>query len=115
MYRLVLKGKAPSLNEWLSGTHWRKKAASKKEWEETIFWALKEAKLPKLSPPITINATIFNRRPKDTDNQIIIVKFLCDALVKGGYLESDDYRHIPTIILNSKKGTEDKTVILLQN
>ncbi len=115
MLRVEIGGLPPSLNQWLSGTHWRTKAREKKEWEATFHWAFVAAKLPKpLKWPVTLDVTQFSKRIRDCDNAVISAKFAGDALVAGGWLPNDTPEYIACVILRSAKGKENKSVILIQ-
>lgn len=115
MWRLEVPGKPPSLNKFYAGVHWtaRKKAAD--EWHSIFYYALKGLKgLPKkLSGPVTVNVTQFCKgRPRDADNTVVACKFFLDALKMGKWIEDDDYTVIPSVTLNTRKGKEDKIVII---
>lgn len=115
MYRVEVPGLPPSLNKWLSGTHWRTKAREKIEWEGAFLWALREARIPKpLKWPVTLDVTQFSTRIRDCDNAVISAKFAGDALVAGGWLPNDTPEYIACVVLRSAKGKENKTVMVIQ-
>lgn len=116
MHRVELEGRIPTLNSWLSGTHWRTKHKEKKEWQDRFLLAFLEAKLPKkLSYPITLSVTMYCKsKVRDVDNAVLAGKFCADALVANGYLEDDSPKYISSMILTTHKGVLDKTVIIIQ-
>lgn len=115
MYRLEIEGKPPSSNKYYAGVHYRIRKDDADLWHTLFLNALKGHKtLPKpLKTPITINTTLFSKRPYDSDNVSLTNKFFQDSLVSGGWIKDDDYKTIPTVILNSRKGDKDKIVILI--
>lgn len=115
MYRIEIAGIPPTLNTWLSGTHWRTKAAQKVEWEELFAWAFVQAKLPKkLQTPITLNVTQFCKgKVRDVDNTVLAAKFCADALKSSGRIPDDSPEYVKTLILTSEKGKENKTVVII--
>src|SRR3990167_7495606 len=115
MYQIILKGSPPSLNQWYAGVHWSKRKAVANEWHGLFRAAFQEANLPKpIKTPITLNVTQFTKgRLKDADNVVVAAKLCGDALRLYRYIADDTPEHIPCVILQSKKGTDDKLVVLL--
>ncbi len=117
MIRFEVKTKHPSLNEWLSGTHWRKKAADKIRFEEEILWELKAQSFPRLRKCVQINVTAFRSRTLDVDNVALSAKFFADALRMGGYIKNDTPEFIKSVTLQSQKINtkihEEKVVYLI--
>lgn len=116
MYRISVPALPPSLNQMYSGTHWGRRKAMVEEWHQFFWIAFKQAGLPKaLKCPITLSVTEFSKRVvRDADNAVVAAKLCGDALKKFGYIEDDGPKYIETVILNTKKGEEDETVILIQ-
>src|SRR3990167_1163933 len=117
MYRIEVKGRMPSLNEWLSGTHWRKKNDDKKMLQEILLLEFKIANLPKhLKSPITFSVSEMTKHTRDADNAVLGAKFCAYALVMGGYLPDDNPKYVPTVILHWEKAKkEEKIVYLISN
>jgi len=115
MYRLEADGLAPSLNAFYAGMHWSKRKRIVDEWH-TIFWAsMVESKLPKpLKTPITVSVTQFCKRLRDVDNAVISAKFCLDTLKEHGYIPDDSPQYVERVILECKKGKENKTIIVIQ-
>ena len=116
MFRIEVEGRVPTLNTWLSGTHWRVKARQKKEWQE-LFWAgFIDAKLPKkLDTPIILNVTQFCKSiVRDVDNAVLSGKFCLDALKEYGYIPDDSPKYVSQMTLTTKKGKRDKSVVIIQ-
>lgn len=113
MYRLEIIGKVPSLNTIYGGTHWSKRKELCDQWHSVIGYACKVAKLPRTLPtPITLSVTQFCKgRVLDSDNAVLIAKWACDTLKEMGYIPEDSPAYVPTVILNARKGKEDKVVI----
>lgn len=116
MTRIEVGEIPPSLNKYYSGLHWTKRKAITDEWHLLFLAAFRKAKLPKpLAYPITLHVVEFCKRLRDSDAAVMASKFCGDALVKYGYLPDDNPNYIRSVILQSRKGKEDKTVILILN
>jgi len=114
MYKIEIKTRHPSLNEWLSGNSWFKKGSDKKKYQAEILWELKAQKLPrKLKTPIQINCTQFTKRVRDIDNTIISAKYLSDALVAGGYIDNDSPEYVKIITISWAKASKEEKVVYL--
>lgn len=115
MYRIEIDDIPPSMNQYWAGRHWtwRKQIADK--WHLLFLAAFRSAKLPKkLKWPIAINTTEFCKGPvRDADNAVIANKLCQDTLVQHGYLPDDGPMYVPTVILNTQKGKQNKTVIVI--
>ena len=93
--RVTIKGKLPSLNEYIAAcrTNPHAGATMKRKVEEQIMWQIRKMK------PITRPVIIFfhwhekNRR-RDKDNVAAGKKFILDAMQKAGKLVNDDNRYI---------------------
>lgn len=113
MYTLEIPHLPPSLNDFYSGMHYRKRVEIVEEWHGLFWAALADARVPKpLKFPITIHVTQFCKGvPRDADNCVIAAKFLADTLVERHYLPDDGPNYVSTVILTSKQGNENKCVI----
>lgn len=102
-YRLTLPLVA-SLNKAYSANSWQR-AAIAGEAHATIGWHIKREypNIEALPGPVIVNLTAFGPRPYDPDN---ICKLLLDGLVKAGVLQSDDWRYIHTLTLQSRKSSK---------
>jgi len=115
MWRIEIDELPPTLNKFYSSPHWSYRDKQVKYWHERFHWAFKEAKLPKLNWPVTLSTTQYCKgKLRDVDNTAIGAKFASDALVKGEWLPDDSPKYIERLILESKKGKENKIVILIQ-
>jgi Holliday junction resolvase RusA-like endonuclease len=115
MYRLEINGRIPTLNQWIH-YHYFKKGAVKKEWGEVVVLTALEAKVPKpINRPVNVVVTQFCKAMvRDVDNAVVSWKIAGDALVKHGFLEDDSPKFVQSLLLKTKKGKEDKTVIIIQ-
>lgn len=113
MHRVEVNALPPSLNKFYSGMHWTKRASMVDEWHGLFRAALQDAKVKKkLVTPLSLNVTQFcSRIVRDVDNGIISAKLFADALKLYGYIPNDTPEFIQSVILQSKKGKEDKIVI----
>lgn len=83
------------------------------EWHLRLLAAYREAKLPKpLKWPVTLSITQYCKGVvRDADNAVIAAKFAGDTLAEHGWLPDDNPTYIPTVILSTKKGASNKTVV----
>lgn len=115
MLKIQVQGIPPSLNKYYSGMHWTKRKSITDEWHLRFLAAFRKAKMPKpLKHPITLCVIEFCKRIRDSDGTVMASKFAGDALVKYGYLPDDNPSYIPTVVLQSRKGTEEKTLLLIE-
>lgn len=85
------------------------------EWHGLFWAAMVDSKLPKtIKTPITLSVTQFCKRLRDVDNAVISAKFCLDTLKEHGYIPDDSPEYVSQVILECKKGKENKTVILIQ-
>jgi Holliday junction resolvase RusA-like endonuclease len=101
---LVIKQKLPSLNDTLRYNRTNKYlgAQFKKEIEEAIGWAIRQAltskKLHKVTQPVIINIKWHEKsKRRDVDNIQSSQKFILDALVKKGVLIDDNRNYVKQI------------------
>lgn len=115
MYRFEVPYLPPTLNQFYAGVHWGRRQAWKNAFNSLILAEFRKKGFPKvLKTPITIHCTQFcKRNVRDADNSVIGVKFLQDALVHFGHIPDDNHKHISTVILQTRKGKEDKTVFII--
>ena len=113
MYRLELPDNPPSLNKFYSSPHWSIRKRLADDWHSRFSWALRAAAVPPL-PGLILTATLFSPRPLDSDNCIMAAKFLLDAMQALRLIKNDNPAFVPSIILQSRKGKEKKTVILIE-
>lgn len=92
--RMVHQGAPPSLNAGGSGGNHFIYQGNKANWEERILELLEETGLPRGLARVRAEGLIcFDRRSRrDQGNfRVLIEKALGDALVRGGYLQDDDW------------------------
>lgn len=88
---VVIKGKLPSLNEYIEAerTNRYKAAKMKKEAEELIIWQIKQMK--PIKSKIRIKFTWHEeKKRRDPDNVRFAAKFVLDAMQKCGKLPNDN-------------------------
>ena len=97
-YRLVIPGKLPGLNEYVSANRLMPKAGARmKRNTEVDLVKIIKSKLRgvKISKPVYITYIWYeNNKRRDKDNISFAKKFIQDALVKAGTLEGDGWKHI---------------------
>ncbi len=78
--------------------HWRTLAKAKAQYKEDCGWAIRIIPLKErwgellLIPPVTAQVTfVCDRRRRDPDNHMAMLKPLWDALVEMGVLEDDSH------------------------
>lgn len=111
MWRIDVKGRPPSLNDWYGSGSWRRRHAQKAQWGPIFFYAIKESKLPKLKS-VHVSVTQFCKgRARDADNVVPCAKLFLDALVDAGNLPDDSPEYVRSVTLASRKGREDRVVV----
>lgn len=115
MYRIEFDQLPPSLNAFYGGMHFSKRKKIVDEWHSIMGWACKAAKLPTtLQTPLTLHCTQFCKGVvRDADNAVVGIKLFGDSLKACGYIEDDSHKFVSTVILETKKGKEDKMVIII--
>lgn len=97
-YKLIIPGKLPGLNEYISAERANKYkgAKMKRESEDIIVLAArKNLRGIKIKKPVEMHYLwIEPNNRRDRDNIAFAKKFIQDALVNAGVLENDDYKHI---------------------
>lgn len=113
MYRIEVAGLPPTLNEVISSKSVHQKRRWRDEWKGIMWGHILEAKLPKLIPPITLSVTQFCKsNVRDADNAVMSSKYFCDTLESMGLVDNDSI--IKPLILDAKKGKENKQVFIIQ-
>ena len=99
--------------------HWRTLAKAKREYKEDCGWIIQRSapaptgSLP-LTPPVTAQVTfVCDRRRRDPDNHMAMLKPLWDALVEMGVLE-DDSRDVLRILDPKWEMGPKKVVVTLE-
>ena len=97
--KLVIMGSFPGLNEYINAerTNRYKAAAMKRQVEHTVALAARKCLgRAKFTGPVSMHYTwIEKNRRRDHDNVSSFGrKCIQDALVKGGWLEGDGWKHI---------------------
>lgn len=97
--KLVIMGSFPGLNEYINAerTNRYKAAAMKRQVEHTVILAAKKClRGKKFDRPVVMHYTWYEKnRRRDKDNVSSFGrKCIQDALVKGGWLAGDGWKHI---------------------
>ena len=117
MQKLIINGRLPGLNDYIAAerTHRQAAAKLKREAEETVLWSAKASRLRKIKSPVIMHFLwVEPNRKRDKDNiSSFGRKVIQDALVKGGYLEGDGWKHIEGFTDSFEVG-EPKIIIEFQ-
>lgn len=95
MNRVTIRGKLPSLNEYIAACRANKfeGAKMKQETETAILWQI--GRLQQITAPVIIHFIWHEKtRRRDKDNVAFAKKFVLDALQKSGKLPNDNNRFI---------------------
>ena len=95
MNRVTIRGKLPSLNEYIAACRRNKYAGAqmKQETEQLVGWQL--CALTRITAPVIIHFTWHEKtRRRDKDNVAAAKKFVLDAMQKCGKLPNDNNRFI---------------------
>ena len=89
------------------------------EWHGLFLKAFQDAKLPKPLPVrkgvYRLHCTQFCKgKVRDSDNASIAVKLCKDALTNYGYIKDDNYKTFNDDMTSTRKGKENKTIIIIQ-
>jgi len=110
MYKLVIPGELPDLNQIIkvSKIHYGAYSKLKKDNTDKVTWIAK--KLPKMKR-IDLDITWYckNKR-KDKDNIASGIKFLLDGLVKAGVIKNDGWREVNSFSHNFKVDKDNPRV-----
>ena len=94
----------PSLN---ARVHWAERYKINKAFQESLYWQLKDAGIPKCQ---RINVTIqtFSCHPQDLDNIAASFKGIGDALIYAEVIPNDSPEYLRTLIIKSDKANSKK-------
>lgn len=100
--KFEIMGKLPSLNDYVTAcrTNYYKANAMKKKSEKMVIDALRAHKVKTITKyPLQLEITWYeaNKR-RDIDNICAGVKFILDAMVKGGWIKDDSQLYVKSII-----------------
>ena len=91
--------------------NWRTLGKTKRDYKSDCGWAIKATGIFFLEPPVTAQVTfVCDRRRRDPDNHMAMLKPLWDALVEMGVLEDDSHDKLK--ILDPKWELGKKKVIV---
>ena len=96
----ILDGRLPGMNEVIAAnrSHRQKGADLKRDTEDGVMWAMKAQRVKPVPSPVRVCIVWYEpSMRRDPDNIFSAVKFILDAMVKGGILEGDSQRHIRAI------------------
>ena len=98
VYRLVIEGTLPSLNEYINAERSQRHAAArmKREAQELVSWYIRAQLGSQVaSKPVRMHYLwVVPSRRKDRDNIAFAKKFVQDALVKMGFLHNDGWKYV---------------------
>lgn len=98
MARLIIPGRLPGLNEYITAERSKKYAGAKmrKDAEKRIELAAKaQLRGVRFKGPVIMHYTwVESNRKRDKDNIAFAKKFVQDALVRVGVLENDGWHHV---------------------
>jgi len=92
-----IKGKLPSLNDYIGACRANKFAGAKMktETENAVIWHAKAAKLQPITEPVSIIFEWHKRgERRDLDNVAAAKKFILDALQQCGILPNDNQKYV---------------------
>ena len=119
MFRIEVDRLPPTFNKIWEGIHWAKRKAMRAEWHGLFLAAFQDAKLPKPLPKregvYRLHCTQFCKgNVRDSDNASIAVKLCKDSLTSYGYIEDDNWKTFNDDMTSTRKGKQNKTVIIIQ-
>lgn len=93
IYKFELPLKLPNASEYLQAINEHTAAAVRQETEEDITSFIRI--MPKIKNPVTLHFIWVEKNYRqDLNNISFAKKFILDALVNNGILQSDSYRHV---------------------
>lgn len=99
--KLIIKGRLPSLNEYINACRRNRYAAAKmkEDSEDKIGWCIMGQKLEPVKGLVDITYVFYeSNRKRDKDNiSGVAHKFINDALVKFEILENDGWKNIGSL------------------
>ena len=121
MNGFVIRAKLPSLNEYTNACRANRYqgAKYKKDVEELIGWAIKQAlvkgTLKPTDKPCIIAFTWYEKTTKrDCDNIASAKKFILDAMQKQGVIVNDNQRYIKGFTDTFIKSNQDAVIVELR-
>jgi Holliday junction resolvase RusA-like endonuclease len=95
--------------------HWRTLAKAKADYKYDCFWMVHSQIVVRLVPPTQAQVTfvVTDRRRRDTDNHIVMLKPAFDALVQAGVLEDDSHDKLKIAEPKWERGPEKKVIVEL--
>lgn len=121
MNTFIIKAKLPSLNDVIAKNRANKFLGNefKKDIEEVIGWAIKQALTMKTLKPVKSPCVIYidwheATKRRDVDNIQSSQKFVLDAMVKNGILPNDNRRWVKQIYHQIIDGPDDFAVIRIE-
>ena len=98
VYKLVIPGKLPGLNDYIRTERSNRHQAAKlkhREEEGIILEIRRQWRKVRFDKPVYMRYTwVEANRKRDKDNIAFARKFIQDALVKAGTLQNDGWQHI---------------------
>ena len=121
MNTFTIKAKLPSLNDVVdkNRTHRYKGANFKKDVEEVIGWAIRQAWTMKTLKPVKKPCVIEIEwheatKRRDVDNIQSSQKFILDAMVKNRILQNDSRRYVKQIYHEIIDDNDDYVVVTIK-
>lgn len=111
----TIPGRLPGMNEITKANRGNRYqgAKLKKDAQETIGWAIKEAHLTPVKRPFYLHCTwIEPNMRRDKDNVRAGVKFILDALQEMGVIENDGWREVVGFTDTYRVNKDDPRVIV---
>ena len=121
MNTFIIKGKLPSLNEYIAAINKNRYRGNtyKQEIEELIGWSIKRAlvkgTLKPTTKPCTVHFEWYEKTAKrDCDNIASAKKFILDAMQKQGVIPNDNQRYIKGFTDDFARAAETYVVVTLK-
>ena len=98
-FTLELPGDLPVWNANSRGNHYQR-ATTVRRWRETVGWAARAARIPRLGRvDVELMLIPCNRRRRDPDNLAGALKPALDGIVDAGILDDDSSQHVASVTL----------------
>lgn len=96
--------------------HWRTLAKARMQYKHDCYWTVRSQRFPHLVPPAVAEVTfvVTDKRRRDTDNHMAMLKPAFDALVMTGVLEDDSHDKLRILEPKWERGPEKKVVVELK-
>ena len=109
------KRRVPHSPNMILKMHWGNKKRWKDAWQESVYWALKEAGVPLLKNP-KITFKLYSYKTMDRDNAFGSIKPLLDGITNAGVIEDDSNKHCTVEVEQIKvnKINEGKVIIEIE-